>query len=172
MGKRIKVHPDFLKFCESHCTEYSYHELAEIARERFNMPEANRCFIDNFFRAHNLRNRRCSRGKNQGAIAVKAIGSVKKRQYYKMIKVGRKWIPLHRYILKQAGYQLTTEDTVVWLDGNHMNCELDNLAVVSRATMLRAVKSGYLKTDNPKLSKAGLLLSELRGKIKEKTLNR
>lgn len=67
---------------------------------------------------------------------------------------------------------MTTEDTVVWLDGNHMNCELDNLAVVSRATMLRAVKSGYLKTNNPKLSKAGLLLSELRGKIKEKTLNR
>lgn len=166
MGKKIPVNPAFVDFCKKHSEEYTYKQFAGIAHEQFGMQVVNKIFIDNLFRKHGIKNNRCHRGKLSGSICIKANGRKEHRRHFKYIKINHKWILLHRYLLEQQGYNLTSEDVVVFLDGNFMNCSLDNLYVTTKAIVLRAKHKGYLASkNNPQIVRAGLLLSELEGKL-------
>ena len=167
MGKRNRVTPEFKAFCLAHAPEYSYAEMAQIANERFGMNATVR-FIDNLYRRLGIRSGRPCHflGKKEGAICVKSVGSIQKRKQFRYIKVGAEWVLLHRYLIEQTGRKLSSEDMIYFLDGNHLNCNINNLYVTSRGVLARASKKGYLASKNPDVVKAGLMLAELEGKIK------
>jgi hypothetical protein len=169
MGKRNKVTPEFKAFCVAHAPEYSYAEMASIANERFGMNASVR-FIDNLYRRLKIRTGRLCRfqGKAEGATCVKSFGSIQKRKQFRYIKVGTKWVLLHRYLIEQAtGRKLNSNDMIYFLDGDHLNCDIDNLFLTTCGTLARASKKGYLASKNPDVVKAGLILAELEGKIKK-----
>lgn len=57
---------------------------------------------------------------------------------YKHIRVALgKWEPLHRYNWMQAHGPIPPKMNLVFKDGNTMNCDLDNLELISNADLLR-----------------------------------
>jgi len=65
-----------------------------------------------------------------GTIHVRADKTGRLYQYIK-IKDSH-WELLHRYVWTQANGEIPAGSVVIFLDGNFMNCELNNLQVISR----------------------------------------
>lgn len=71
---------------------------------------------------------------HDGAITVRRDCS---GIYYKHIRLAKnKWVMLHRYLWKQAHGPIPKGMVIRFKDGNSLNCELDNLEMVTRAEHL------------------------------------
>jgi hypothetical protein len=57
------------------------------------------------------------------------------------------WEPLHRNIWKKANGEIPPKHIVIFKDGNTLNCELDNLELISKDANAR-------RNDNPKKRQA------------------
>ena len=67
---------------------------------------------------------------------------------------------LHRYVWEQAHGEIPDTHVVIFLDGNHENCELSNLRLVSKGIHLIANKKfGY--SEDPQITEAVIRASEL-----------
>jgi hypothetical protein len=93
--------------------------------------------------------------------------------YYNYIKLSsdgsqfERWVPLHRHIWEQANGPIPEGACIIFLDGNRQNCELENLAMVTRGELVMMVKSGYF-SDCPEATDAGIKLVRIRRKVKER----
>ena len=68
--------------------------------------------------------------KPNGTINVRADTQGRLYQYIKIKDC--QWELLQRYVWTQANGEIPTGSVVIFLDGNYLNCELNNLQVISR----------------------------------------
>ena len=86
---------------------------------------------------------------------------------YKRIKVSEnKWVYKHHYVWEQYYGQIPKGYSVIFLDKNKENFNINNLAIVSRKELLFVNNKGFLKEDTD-LSKVGVTLAKLMMKAKE-----
>ena len=79
----------------------------------------------------------------------------------------RTWRLKQRVLWEQHNGAVPKGSALVFLDGNPLNCELENLVLISRAELLIANRQGLIKPD-PELTKTGLVVAGLVSKIYEK----
>lgn len=89
---------------------------------------------------------------------------------YVEIKVAEpnKWKLKSRYLYEQHhNVRLTRNDVIIFLDGNRLNLDIDNLFLISRAALAR-FNQDKLHSDNPEITKAAALMAELKTKTRKK----
>lgn len=106
----------------------------------------------------------------------KPIGTISKaRDGYLWIKYresrGNKgrdgWMQLHRYIWQQHNGPIPDGHIVIFLDGNRENCDIRNLAAVSKAEHIEMTRS-ELRSGDPDLTATGIAVAKLITTTREK----
>lgn len=64
----------------------------------------------------------------------------------------------HRLVWEQANGPIPKNHIVIFLDGNKQNCNLENLALISRAEHLQMTRA-KLRSENPKFTETGVLIA-------------
>ena len=86
---------------------------------------------------------------------------------YTRIKLGEnEWEFKHRYIWRQHYGEIPKDYSVIFLDGNLDNFDIDNLALVSRHELMK-YNSMRLKSNDIELNKTAVNLAKLIVKVKE-----
>lgn len=88
------------------------------------------------------------------------------------IKVGkdkgyRGWIQKSVYVWEQAHGKIPDTHTIVYLDGDKYNCNLENLQIVKKDVALEMTRRG-LRFDNPILTEHGIKVATLSAKYWER----
>ena len=89
---------------------------------------------------------------------------------YVEIKVAEpnKWVLKQRWLYEQHhNVKLTKSDVIIFLDGNRLNLNIDNLFLISRAALAR-FNQDKLYSDNSEMTKAAALMAELKTKTRKK----
>lgn len=104
---------------------------------------------------------------------TKPVGTISVVDGYKLLKVKDKgprwemWKPLHRYVWEQHNGPIPEGMIVVFKDQNAMNCDINNLLLITRAEHAAMTKK-KLRSKDPELTEAGLGLVRLERTIKDK----
>lgn len=104
---------------------------------------------------------------------TKPVGTISVVDGYKLIKVkdkGRRyemWKALHRYVWEQHNGPIPKGMLVVFKDQDPMNCDIDNLMLITRGEHVTMTKK-RLRSKDPELTEAGLGLVRLERTIKDK----
>ena len=100
-----------------------------------------------------------------GSITVNVDG-------YKLIKVSMtgglwdRWEPLHRYVWKKHHGEIPKGMAVTFRDSNPLNCDIENLVLVTRAEMITLNKL-KLRSSVPELTDAGLSIVRLKHRTRK-----
>lgn len=103
------------------------------------------------------------------------IGTITKaRDGYLWIKVGEAgdkkfrsgWEQLQRHVWKQHNGEIPDDAMIIFLDGNKENCDINNLALVTRAEHIEMIRSG-LRFKDSELTAAGIGVARLRTRTRE-----
>ena len=89
---------------------------------------------------------------------------------YVEIKVAEpnKWKFKSRVLYEQYhDVKLTRNDVIIFLDGNKLNLDVDNLFLISRAALARFNQDKFY-SDNPEITKAAALMAELKTETRKK----
>ena len=89
---------------------------------------------------------------------------------YVEIKVAEpnKWKVKSRVLYEQYhDVKLTRNDVIIFLDGNKLNLDVDNLFLISRAALARFNQDKFY-SDNPEITKAAALMAELKTETRKK----
>ncbi len=70
----------------------------------------------------------------------------------------RNFIPKHRLIWEQINGPIPKGYIVIFLDGNSLNCVIENLALISRAEHLQMTRKG-LRSEIPQFTETGVLIA-------------
>ena len=70
-----------------------------------------------------------------------------------------KWALKHKHIWEQANGKVPAKHCLVFLDSDKQNVSLDNLALISRAQLVRLNQNDLIYND-PELTKSGILLTK------------
>ena len=82
---------------------------------------------------------------------------------YILVKVAEPdvWKMKQRVVWEQAtGEKLTNDERIVFLDSDTLNCDIDNLAKVTRSQLIR-LNQNYLHSTIPELTKVGITFAKL-----------
>lgn len=94
----------------------------------------------------------------------KPVGSTRidSKDGYIIIKTAEPhtWRMKQRVVWEKYRGPLTSNDAIVFLDGNKLNCKISNLVKVSRAELARLNQNNLLHK-NSELSKTGVMLAKL-----------
>lgn len=82
----------------------------------------------------------------------------------------KQWVAKHRYIWEQANGPIPKGYSIMFLDGDYTNCDLDNLICVPNG-YLAAMNSRHWVTDDPELNKLKVKYCELTSLINAKRNN-
>lgn len=192
------------EFISEHYTKLMKPEILEIIHSNFNCPEMTLNNLRNYYVRNNLKSGIDCRGRlagwnkgkkmsletyekcketmfKKGHISTrhKEVGSERiNTDGYIEIKIAepRKWELKHRVIYEQHhNVKLGKNDIVTFLDSNPLNCDIDNLVLISRAT-LRIINFYFSNFNNvsPEIKKTIILLASnidathsLKKKLKE-----
>lgn len=108
--------------------------------------------------------------KGQTPINHKPVGSERiDRDGYIMIKVAEPsvWKLKHRVIWEKANGPIPKNYTVIFLDGDKSNTDINNLALVSRSELLIVNQKKLIKSDT-ELSKVGINIAKVQSKINKR----
>ncbi|ASR40290.1 HNH endonuclease signature motif containing protein [Ligilactobacillus agilis] len=112
--------------------------------------------------------------KGQSSPNERTIGSEYDSAGYLLVKIkneGRrtdKWRPKHVLVWEKANGPVPEGHIVVFLDGNHKNFNLDNLACIPRGINAILNRSRW-RSDNADITKVRITQAELKRAIKEAT---
>jgi len=91
----------------------------------------------------------------------KPIGSIRNKTGKLWIKVGPdKWTQLHKHIWEQANGPVPKGHVIIFGDGNVLNCDLNNLLLVTRQQLLTMNYTGLIKNDAT-LTQTGIIIADL-----------
>lgn len=99
----------------------------------------------------------------------KPVGSERVNVYgYVEIKTAEPniWELKHRVIWQQANGPLSSEDLIIFLDGDSTNCKLDNLALIDKSINARLNQS-HLRSKYPEVTKVAVTLGRVLAKSHE-----
>jgi hypothetical protein len=82
-----------------------------------------------------------------------------------------KWKAKHRIIWEEANGPIPKGSVLIFADGNKLNVQLDNLLLVSRKQLAR-LNQNHLISDNPELTKTGIIIADIYSKIGERKKER
>lgn len=110
--------------------------------------------------------------KGERSWATAPLLTVRKRpgaDDYLFIKIAEpnKWISYARYLWEQANGPLKEGEKIKFLDGNKENCTLENMMIIDNYIQGVCHSKGRY-TNNAELTKAGILISKIEKKLKEK----
>ena len=101
------------------------------------------------------------------------IGTVVMSKGYLQIKVadakGKRntnWKPYHRYVYEQAHGEIPKGMVIIFLDGDHTNCSVDNLMAVPQSVNALLMKKG-IRSVHKELTRAGVIWCELYQMLQE-----
>ena len=77
------------------------------------------------------------------------------------------WKLKHRVIWEKANRPIPKNYTVIFLDGNKSNTDINNLALISRSELLIVNQRKLLKS-NAELSKVGVNIAKVQSKINKR----
>ena len=104
---------------------------------------------------------RCQQEKPIGTISRWECG-------YTMIKTGKnEWEFIQRYVWRKHHGEIPPNHSVIFLDGNTDNYNIENLALVNRNELMK-YNSMKLGSDNQELNRVAVNLAKLMTKAKEK----
>ena len=83
----------------------------------------------------------------------------------KVAKGHEGWVDKGRYIFENQNGKIPEGYVLVYLDGNPMNCEIDNLATVDPVTFYQVVHNKAYKSNNPTITKTLIRYYELRNSL-------
>lgn len=88
------------------------------------------------------------------------------KEGYKHIKISmtggqwERWEPLHRYVWEEHYGEIPAGMVVTFRDGNSLNCDIDNLTLISREEHIVMCKK-KLRSDIPELTDVGIQVARL-----------
>ena len=171
-----------------------YKEILELMNEKFDRPfrmeqikgaiaryKLNTGFTGRFEKGNIPFNKgkkgECPKGcektwfkKGQTPINHKPVGSERiDRDGYILIKVAEPsvWKLKHRVIWEKYNGPIPKNYTVIFLDGNKSNTDINNLALVSRSELLIVNQKKLIKSDT-ELSKVGINIAKVQSKINKR----
>lgn len=92
---------------------------------------------------------------------------------YRIVKVQNegelwdRWKFVHRLVWEEANGPVPDGYCICFKDGDHSNCDLDNMVLIKRSELATMIKKGYLSED-PDVTMAGLAVVKLMAAAKEK----
>lgn len=101
-----------------------------------------------------------------GTVVVNADG-------YKLLKVKmegsqwERWVPLHRAVWEEHNGPVPDGMVVSFRDSNKLNCDIDNLILISRGENAVLARKG-MRSEDPDITTAAVSLIRLQLKVKEK----
>ena len=90
-----------------------------------------------------------------GSVSVEKCGLLKKKM------PDGSWKLLHRLIWEEHHGPIPDGTNIVFLDGNHENLDINNLAAVSRAEQM-IISRENLRFDDPDFAKTGILIAKVK----------
>jgi len=99
----------------------------------------------------------------QGNILPIGTETVDKEKGHIMIKVsskgkyGQRWKRKHHIVWENANGKIPKGRVILFLDGNPLNCRIENLAMVTQAERLKLIQFGLL-FDDKELTKTGIAI--------------
>lgn len=108
--------------------------------------------------------------KGQTPINCRPIGSerIDSKDGYILVKVTeKKWIPKHRKVWEEINGPIPKGYIVIFLDGDKLNCSIENLKMISKSQNARLNQNGW-RFDNPEATEIGILLADLKIKANKK----
>ena len=108
--------------------------------------------------------------KGQASINHKPVGSERiDLDGYTLIKVAEPsvWKLKHRVIWEKANGPIPKNYTVIFLDGDKSNTDINNLTLVSRSELLIVNQKKLIKSDT-ELSKVGINIAKVQSKINKR----
>ena len=99
----------------------------------------------------------------------KPVGTISKWECgYARIKTGKnEWEFIQRYVWKEHYSEIPPDHSVIFLDGNTDNYNIENLALVNRNELMK-YNSMKLDSDNQELNRVAVNLAKLMTKAKER----
>lgn len=107
--------------------------------------------------------------KGQTPLNYRPVGSERVNvEGYIEIKVAdpNEWKLKHRVVWEQANGPIPENHNIIFGDGNRLNCDIDNLILVSKKQMLALNQHKLIKND-VELTKAGVMIANLHIKMNE-----
>jgi hypothetical protein len=88
---------------------------------------------------------------------------------YAEIKIAdpNEWKPKHIVLWEKVNGPIPEGSCLLFLDGNKLNINLDNLQLITRKQLAR-LNYNHLIFDNPELTKTGILIADIQSKIGER----
>jgi hypothetical protein len=119
---------------------------------------------------YNVGGNKTSFQKGQKPLNYRAIGSERVNvDGYTEVKVADpgKWRLKHTLIWEQAHGPIPKGRCLIFLDGDNLNVTLENLQLITRTQLLR-LNQNDLISNNPELTKSGLIVADIITKISER----
>ena len=194
MSKVIKWSDEEKEYLKEITPGRHYKEILELMNERFDRPfrmeqikgaiaryKLHTGFTGRFEKGNIPFNKgkkgECPKGcektwfkKGQTPINHKPVGSERiDRDGYILIKVAEPsvWKLKHRVIWEKANGPIPKNYTVIFLDGDKSNTDINNLALVSRSELLIVNQKKLIKSDT-ELSKVGINIAKVQSKINKR----
>jgi hypothetical protein len=107
--------------------------------------------------------------KGQAPVNYRPVGSERVNvDGYVEIKVmdPNKWKPKHRVVWEEFNGPIPKGHVVIFGDSNRLNFDIDNLILVTRKQLVRLNQNKLIK-DNADLTRTGIIIADLYGKISE-----
>ncbi|PLR84641.1 HNH endonuclease [Bacillus canaveralius] len=112
--------------------------------------------------------------KGQRPLNYKPVGSERiDRDGYVLIKVSdegawhERWMHKHKVIWEREHGPIPPGHVVLFADGNTQNLTSENLILITKAQLVR-LNQNHLISDNPELTKTGIIIADLYQKIGER----
>jgi len=108
----------------------------------------------------------CANAVSVGTVTLRK-GTKDKNPYY-WIKIGEpnQWEVLHKHIWEKENGKVPDNHVLYFIDGNTLNCKLDNLALMHRKTLVILNRMDKM-TDDVELNKCIIAEAELSSKLYE-----
>lgn len=123
---------------------------------------------------HNVGGNRTSFKKGQRPRNYKPVGTERiDRDGYTLVKVSdvgewhHRWRLKHCVIWEKVNGPIPKGHCLIFLDGNKQNLSLDNLQLITRRQLAR-LNQNHLVSDNPELTKTGIIIADIYSKIGER----
>ncbi len=164
--------PEQGKFILENCTNFTNDELTE---------ELNRLYGTSYTttQIHRFRHDRNIQAKRPVPMSSNPVGHERIERGFIMVRVesdhprvshdpDNKYVPKHLLVWEQAHGPVPKGHYVIFLDENKMNCDLDNLKMVTGSEYIRLQTNGF-KGASAELKPSLLLLTKIDVKVREKS---
>jgi len=162
-GRKKTYSQEVLDFIKENCKTMLDAELSEAVNRRFNLNTSKK-------KIKMIRGRyKIITGRGKPFPTFTEITD-HNTGYVKIKNAAGKWVCKHRFLYEQAHGKIPEEYSVIFLDGNINNFNLDNLMLVTRGEKGSLSKIG-LRFNNPDLTKTGIAFVKHKNAIKARIDN-